>query len=126
MSNVMIGAVSSFKPGDKVVIAKKNIYSSARTGTVLRSIYPGKELVKTSKGMFYMDPKDLSKKAINGLDSYKFNIYEQGDINEKSGLAEYKKIKTVNIKRASLESAHEFLRKKYSYKNTGKNYIVEY
>lgn len=59
-------------------------------------------------------------------DSYKFNIYEQGDVNEKSGLAEYKKIKTVNIKRASLESAREFLRKKYSYKNTGKNYLIEH
>lgn len=62
--NVLIGAVkSSFKPGDKVIISKKNIYSTARTGTVLRSIYPGKELVKTSKGMFYMDPKDLTKRS---------------------------------------------------------------
>lgn len=59
-------------------------------------------------------------------ESYKFYIFEQGNINEKSGLAEYKKIKTVNIKRASLESAREFLRKKYSYKNTGKNYLVQH
>ena len=63
MSNVMIGAVSSFKPGDKVVIAKKNAHTTARTGKILISIYPDKQLVKTSKGMFYMDPKYLTKKA---------------------------------------------------------------
>ena len=62
--NIMIGAVkSSFKPGDKVTISKSNIHTRARTGVILVSIYPDKELVKTRQGRFYMDRVYLTKRS---------------------------------------------------------------
>jgi hypothetical protein len=62
--NEGIGAVkSSFKPGDKVTISKSNVNTRARTGVILVSIYPDKELVKTRQGRFYMDRSYLTKRS---------------------------------------------------------------
>jgi hypothetical protein len=62
--NVLIGAVKkSFKPGDKVTIAKAKQHYGGKTGKILRSIYPGQELVKTRRGMFYLSPDDLTLKS---------------------------------------------------------------
>ena len=54
-----------------------------------------------------------------------FKIYEVGDINEKSGLADYKYIKTMKVRRSDSRSARDVVMKNYSYKATGKNYLVE-
>ena len=54
-----------------------------------------------------------------------FKIYEVGDINEKSGLADYKYIKTMKVRRADSRSARDVVMKSYSYKATGKDYRVE-
>ena len=54
-----------------------------------------------------------------------FKIYEVGDINEKSGLADYKYIKTMKVRRADSRSARDVVMKSYSYKATGNNYLIE-
>jgi len=54
-----------------------------------------------------------------------FKIYEVGDINEKSGLADYKYIKTMKVRRSDSRSARDVVMKSYRYKATGKNYLVE-
>jgi hypothetical protein len=54
-----------------------------------------------------------------------FKIYEIGDVNEESGLAEYKYIKTMKVRRADARSAEDVVRKTYSWKATGKDYKVE-
>lgn len=56
---------------------------------------------------------------------FTFKIYEIGDIDEESGLAEYKYVKTVKVRRADAYSAQDFVRKKYSWKATGKDYKIE-
>jgi hypothetical protein len=126
MNNVMIGSVNVnlFKNGDKVKISSSE---GGGTGVIMTSIYPGKVLVKTKSGLYYMDPKHvkLKTKGTSNATVYTFAILEKGDINEDSGLAEYQKIKTVKIKRADMYSALNYLRGKYSYKNTGKQYMIE-
>lgn len=56
---------------------------------------------------------------------FTFKVYEVGDIDEKSGLAEYKYVKTVNVRRADARSAEDVVRRKYSWQATGKEYKVE-
>ena len=54
-----------------------------------------------------------------------FKIYEVGDIDEESGLAEYKYIKTMKVRRADARSAEDVVRRTYSWKATGKDYKIE-
>jgi hypothetical protein len=56
---------------------------------------------------------------------YIYNVYEVGDINEKSGLAEYKKIKVVKVRRAEERSAKDYVHSLYNYRKTGKSYLIE-
>jgi len=56
---------------------------------------------------------------------YIYNVYEVGDINEKSGLAEYKKIKVVKVRRAEERSAKDYVHNLYNYRKTGKSYLIE-
>jgi hypothetical protein len=56
---------------------------------------------------------------------YIYNVYEVGDINEKSGLAEYEKIKVVKVRRAEERSAKDYVHGLYNYKKTGKSYVIE-
>lgn len=54
-----------------------------------------------------------------------FKVFEIGDIDEKSGLAEYKYIKTVKVRRADARSAEDVVRRTWSWKATGKDYKIE-
>ena len=54
-----------------------------------------------------------------------FKVFEIGDIDEKSGLAEYKYIKTVKVRRADVRSAEDVVRRTWSWKATGKDYKIE-
>jgi hypothetical protein len=56
---------------------------------------------------------------------YIYNVYEVGDIDEKSGLAEYQKIKVVKVRRAEERSAKDYVHGLYNYRKTGKNYFIE-
>jgi hypothetical protein len=56
---------------------------------------------------------------------YVFKVYEVGDVNENSGLAEYKYVKTVKVRRADARSAEDAVRKNWSWKATGKDYKIE-
>lgn len=56
---------------------------------------------------------------------YVFKVYEVGDVNENSGLAEYKYVKTVKVRRADARSAEDAVRKNWSWKSTGKDYKIE-
>jgi len=58
-------------------------------------------------------------------DQYVFNVYEMGEINESSGLAEYKKIKVLKIRRADLRGARDVAYKTMRAKDPKKDYFIE-
>jgi hypothetical protein len=56
---------------------------------------------------------------------YIFSIYPVIGISERDGLPIFGKTFQAKVTRTSTESAKEFMRKKYSYQATGKNYRIE-
>jgi len=65
--------------------------------------------------------KRKKEKAVNWI----FNVNEVKDISEKSGLPIYGKGFKVKVKRVNEDSARNYVKSVYSYKNTGKYYFVE-
>jgi len=56
---------------------------------------------------------------------YIFSIYPVIGISERDGLPIFGKTFQAKVTRTSTRSAEEFIRKKYSYKATGKEYKIE-
>jgi hypothetical protein len=54
-----------------------------------------------------------------------FSISEIVGISENTGMPILGKKKLETVKRVSLNAANEFIRSKYSYKKTGKEYFIE-
>jgi hypothetical protein len=146
MSNVMIGATKAPRESDINFRVGSMVYSSRnkQSGIVVtRDEYGRNKMINNAQTPVYF-PKGKKVVAvynrylqslddkIGGIGAVKkqqpqwvFKIYEIGDVNEESGLAEYKYIKTMKVRRADARSAEDVVRKTYSWKATGKDYKVE-
>jgi hypothetical protein len=58
------------------------------------------------------------------LETFTFSIYLVEGV-DKNGFNNTKFVKNENVKRANLTSAREFIKRKYSYQKTGKQYFIE-
>ena len=63
--------------------------------------------------------------AAKGVVTWVYGVTEMVGTSEDTGAPIFGKRKEVKVKRSSQRSADDFVRGKYSYKNTGKQYYIE-
>ena len=64
-------------------------------------------------------------RSAKGVVTWVYGVTEIIGTSEEDGLPLFGKTKDVKVKRSSQRSADNFVKSKYSYKNTGKHYYVE-